>query len=155
MFKDESTVRESQVSEVDGNSGGFHDPDSPAPCDRASPCERGSSANALEAFQLAWLRATALVWKDPNNLELLKSDPRRFLRTSCEYDLPRNVELTVCASQQVPPAGRRWGWDARHGIWSLPRAQVTLYIPPPPELAEQAVALAELGDPDKLPPLCC
>ncbi|KYF74724.1 hypothetical protein BE11_24375 [Sorangium cellulosum] len=154
MFKDESAERAYQVSKADslreeayGSSSvgrGDHQP------------SREQAAEALRAFQAAWLRAVALAWRDPGKLELLKRDPRRFLRSHCDYDLPRELELTIREAQEAPSEEHRpWAWDARRGAWCLPGAQVTLYVPPPPELAEQAVALAELGDPGKTPPVCC
>ncbi|WP_438019719.1 BMA_0021/BMA_0022 family TOMM bacteriocin [Sorangium sp. So ce315] len=155
MFKDESAERAHPASEADGLL---------AVVQGASPVGRGelqpsrdlAAAEMLRAFQSAWLRAVALAWRDPGKLELLKKDPRRFLRSHCDYDLPRDLELTIREAQESPPADqRRWAWDGRREAWCLPGPQITLYVPPPPELAEQAVALAELGDPGKTPPVCC
>ncbi|WP_434047016.1 MULTISPECIES: BMA_0021/BMA_0022 family TOMM bacteriocin [Sorangium] len=157
MFKDEFAARELHAPECEGT---YEEPRRTSlldPGERAPAREGASLADRLQAFESACLRAIALAWEDRAKLELLRSDPRRFFRTFCDYELPQNLDLNIRESPQAPPAegGGAWGWDSRHGRWNLPKAEITLYLPPPPDLAERAVALAELGDPDKLPPICC
>ncbi|WP_437639177.1 BMA_0021/BMA_0022 family TOMM bacteriocin [Sorangium sp. So ce854] len=153
MFKDESAAHEPGAPACEGAAQRA----SLLGCDEPAPRSEGTSlADRLQAFESACLRAIALAWQDPAKLELLRSDPRRFFRTCCGYKLPQNLELSIREARDAPPAERgAWGWDGRRGRWNLPKAEITLYIPPPPDLAERAVALAELGDPDKLPPICC
>jgi ribosomally synthesized peptide (two-chain TOMM family) len=102
----------------------------------ASP-EPDAQASAQE-LKFAWLRAVAIVWSDPAKLELLKRDPRQFFADECGYTLPGNLVLTVREAQE---AGGSWEWNQR----SLPKGEVTLYVPPPPELSDQPIAMADLA----------
>lgn len=112
---------------------------------RASPCpDRQATSQALEG---AWLRAVAIVWSDPAQLDLLKRDPRQFLHAHCGYDAPANVELAV---REAQASGGSWHWAVRSPL----EAEVVLEIPPPPELSEQPVALAELASVFAAIPLC-
>ncbi|WP_437736735.1 BMA_0021/BMA_0022 family TOMM bacteriocin [Sorangium sp. So ce1335] len=156
MFKDEAAAREPDAPACERACDGAQRTSLLGPGEPAPLGEGTSLADRLQAFESACLRAIALAWEDEAKLELLRRDPRRFFRTCCDYELPQNLALNIREAREAPPAERgAWGWDGRHGKWNLPRAEITLYIPPPPELTERAVALAELGDPDKLPPICC
>ncbi|MGK3995208.1 BMA_0021/BMA_0022 family TOMM bacteriocin [Sorangium sp. So ce1024] len=156
MFKDEAAAREPYAPAREDAGREAHRAPLLGPSEPAPPREGTSLADRLQAFESACLRAIALAWEDRAKLEMLMRDPRRFFRTCCDYELPQNLDLNIREAREAPPAeGRAWGWDGRQGSWNLPKAEITLYIPPAPELAERAVALAELGDPDKLPPICC
>ena len=95
----------------------------------------------------AWLRAVAIVWSEPEKLSLLKREPRQFLHTHCGYDAPANLVLTV---REAPVSGGSWHWHLR----SPPEGEVVLEVPPPPELSEQPVALAELASAFAAVPIC-
>jgi ribosomally synthesized peptide (two-chain TOMM family) len=95
----------------------------------------------------AWLRAVAIVWSDPEKLDLLKREPRRFLHAECGYDPPESLALTV---REARESGVTWHWGAE----SPTEAEVVLEIPPPPELSEQPVALAELASAFAAIPIC-
>jgi ribosomally synthesized peptide (two-chain TOMM family) len=111
----------------------------------ASACpDRQAAAQALEG---AWLRAVAIVWSDPAKMDQLKREPRQFLHAHCGYDAPANVELAVHEAQA---SGGSWHWAVRSPL----EAEVVLEIPPPPELSEQPVALAELANVFAAIPLC-
>jgi hypothetical protein len=89
----------------------------------------------------------AIVWSDPAKLAPLKRAPRQFLRTECGYDPPVGLELTVRETHEGG-GSRRWAAPRRAG------AKIILEVPPPPELSEQPVALAELADAFATVPVC-
>lgn len=115
---------------------------------RGSPDPEPGDHAGVQALHSAWLRAIAIVWTDPAKLDLLKRDPREFFRTRCGYDPPAHLAFTIVEARDV---GGSWAWDAR----SLPEAEVTLLVPPPPELDEQPIALADLASAVAMVPVCC
>ncbi|WP_437618666.1 BMA_0021/BMA_0022 family TOMM bacteriocin [Sorangium sp. So ce1151] len=117
---------------------------------------RGGAAmdDGLLELETAWLRAIALSWEDPAQLERLKRDPREFLSTQCGYALPPGIELTVRdAWDPGSPSGGAWRFCEQRKGWDLSPGAITLHVPPPPPLEDQPVALAELAG-DMLPPVC-
>jgi hypothetical protein len=106
-----------------------------------------SQQATVRELEGAWLRAVAIVWSDPAKLLPLKRDPKQFLHTECGYDAPASLALTVREAQE---SGGSWRWHMR----SPPQGEVILEVPPPPELSEQPVALAELASAFALVPLC-
>ncbi|WP_437989542.1 BMA_0021/BMA_0022 family TOMM bacteriocin [Sorangium sp. So ce145] len=138
MFSHQSSKYMSRIAETDG---------APAHLDEEarSPHERGAMEEGLLELEGAWLRAIALCWEDPTQRDRLKSDPRGYLMARCGYALPPGVELTIReAGEPGSPGGdalrfceQRRGWDPSAGA-------ITLCIPPPPELEDRPVALAEL-----------
>ncbi|WP_437826977.1 BMA_0021/BMA_0022 family TOMM bacteriocin [Sorangium sp. So ce1153] len=124
------------------------------------PVEAGSARegvaldDGLLELETAWLRAVALSWEDPAQLESLKRDPREFLMVCCSYSLPPGIELTVReAREPISSNGEAWRFcEQREGRDPSSRA-ITLYVPPPPALEDQPVALAEIAS-DFLPPAC-
>lgn len=110
----------------------------------------GIGASDLEQLKLAWLRAVALAWAEPAKLDLLKRDPAHFLEIHCGYALPRGLSLVVqdeqAASSSPDGAPQRAGGRATDG--DSPQAQLTLRVPPPPKLEDQAIAMADLARSD-------
>jgi ribosomally synthesized peptide (two-chain TOMM family) len=102
---------------------------------------------AVRELEGAWLRAVAIVWSDPAKLELLKREPRQFLHAHCGYNAPTNVGITV---REAQASGGSWRWGVRSPL----EAELILEVPPPPELSEQPVALAELASAFAHAPIC-
>jgi ribosomally synthesized peptide (two-chain TOMM family) len=118
--------------------------------------ERGVTEEWLLELEGAWLCAVAICWEDPTQLDRLKSDPRGFLMARCGYGLPPGIDLTIREAREPGSPGsdalrfceQRRGWDPSAGA-------ITLYVPPPPELEDQPVALAELAsDPGSSGVIC-
>ncbi|WP_437541811.1 BMA_0021/BMA_0022 family TOMM bacteriocin [Sorangium sp. So ce367] len=139
MFSHHSSKYMSRIAETHG---------APAHLDEEArpPHERGAMEEGLLELEGAWLRAVALCWEDATQLDRLKSDPRGYLMACCGYAVPPGIELTIREAREAgSPDGdalrfceQRRGWDPSAGA-------ITLYIPPPPELEDQPVALAELA----------
>ena len=119
---------------------------------RAGSEEVAPSAAEGRAFQRAWSHAVALAWSDAAMLDALKRAPARFLEAHCGYTLPDSIALQV---GDLPVDGAPVGWDPEREAWCLPKAEITLYVPPAPALEERDVALAELADPCEDIPVCC
>ncbi|WP_437923681.1 BMA_0021/BMA_0022 family TOMM bacteriocin [Sorangium sp. So ce291] len=116
--------------------------------------ERVAMDDGLLELETAWLRAVALSWEDPAQLERLKRDPREFLSAQCGYALPPGMELTVRDAWDAgSPGDGAWRFREQRNGWDPSASAITLYVPPPPALEDQPVALAELSS-DMLPPLC-
>ncbi|MGK4004178.1 hypothetical protein WMF31_16210 [Sorangium sp. So ce1036] len=118
-----------------------------SPGEQASPRERGISASALEQLRLAWLRAVALAWAEPAKLDLLKRDPARFLEIHCGYELPEGLDLVVREEQAGPssPEDAPRSPGVRDMDGGARQAQLTMRVPPPPKLEDQAIAMADLA----------
>ena len=138
MFTDESGEERRSLEKLESVLGEVRDSASPEPDGQASAQE----------LKFAWLRAVAIVWSDPAKLELLKRDPRQFFAAECGYALPENLVLTVREAQE---AGGSWQWNER----SLPKGELTLYVPPPSELSDQPIAMADLASAVATVPACC
>jgi ribosomally synthesized peptide (two-chain TOMM family) len=126
------------------------------PVDQAhdtSPAGRDLDRSNFYNFGPAWLRAIALVWSNPAMFEPLKRDPRQFLAAHCAYDLPDGIELTVCDGQDAPN-GALSQVDEQHNTDAPSPTRVTLYVPPAPQLEEQAVALATMAVDCFVFPIC-
>ncbi|KYF87309.1 hypothetical protein BE17_04020 [Sorangium cellulosum] len=150
MFFRQSSKYRSATSETDSTPMQREDGSVEA---RTSP-ERGAMDGGLVEFETAWLRAVALSWEDPAQLERLKKEPREFLMSCCSYALPPGIELTVReAWEPGSPSGDAWRFCEQRKGWDPSSSAITLYVPPPPALEEQPVALAELAS-DALPPIC-
>jgi ribosomally synthesized peptide (two-chain TOMM family) len=147
MYRQDSEARKVPVRDREGPDGSSYEPPR-----RSAPDD---AAERLQAFQRAWFRAVALAWSDPEKLDELKRAPARFLATHCGYTLPAIVDLTVGEARDLPAGGAPVGWDGEHEAWRLPRAQLTLFVPPPPVLDEREVAAAELADPEQIILFCC
>ncbi|WP_437499093.1 BMA_0021/BMA_0022 family TOMM bacteriocin [Sorangium sp. So ce1099] len=112
--------------------------------------------DGLRDLEAAWLRAVALSWEDPAQLERLKRDPREFLMACCSYALPPGIELTVRdAWDPGSPSDGGWSFCEQRKGWDPSRSPITLYVPPPPALEDQPVALAELASNTTLSAITC
>ena len=94
------------------------------------------------AWQYAWTSAIALAWSDPKMKLMLKNDPHSFFKAYTNYILPTGITLTVKEMEKADKDGMPTGWNQWDGIWYLQKTELTMYIPPPPPLDQQAVALA-------------
>lgn len=97
------------------------------------------------AWQYAWTSAIALAWSDPKMKSKLITDPHQFFKVYTNYILPSGLTLTVKEMEKKDGAGQATGWDPENKIWYLQKTELTMYIPTPPPLDQQAVALAAYG----------
>ncbi|WP_437477065.1 BMA_0021/BMA_0022 family TOMM bacteriocin [Sorangium sp. So ce1014] len=146
-YKSGTSETESTRAQVDGGGGS---------AETRPPRERGATEDELLELESAWLRAVALTWEDPAQLARLKGDPREFLMACCSYTLPPGIELTLREAREPgSPSGNGWRFCEQRKGWDPSASAVTLYIPPPPELSERPVALAELASDASLSVLIC
>jgi ribosomally synthesized peptide (two-chain TOMM family) len=94
------------------------------------------------AWQYAWTSAIALAWSDAKMKKQLVDDPHHFFKVYTNYILPTGIKLTVKEMEKHDKAGEATGWDPDNKIWYLQKTELTMYIPTPPPLEQQAVALA-------------
>jgi ribosomally synthesized peptide (two-chain TOMM family) len=94
------------------------------------------------AWQYAWTSAIALAWSNPNMKSQLITDPHHFFKVYTNYILPSGITLTVKEMEKSDKDGQVTGWDPWNRIWYLQKTELTMYIPTPPPLDQQAVALA-------------
>ncbi|WP_437893376.1 BMA_0021/BMA_0022 family TOMM bacteriocin [Sorangium sp. So ce124] len=120
------------------------------------PSERGAMEEGLLELEGAWLRAVAICWEDPTQLDRLKSDPRGFLMACCGYRLPPGIDLTIREAREPgSPGGDALRFCEQRKGWDPSARAITLYVPPSPELDDQPVALAELAsDPGSVGVIC-
>lgn len=112
-------------------------------------------------WQMVWLEAIALAWRDPEfKAELLK-DPRKALRAHFLFDLGPYVKLTV--REASPPAGGNPargtrveqlfnGWDPASDPLT---SEMVMALPPAPRLEDQGVALAFYNASGRAYPFTC
>jgi ribosomally synthesized peptide (two-chain TOMM family) len=94
------------------------------------------------AWQYAWTSAIALAWSDKKLTKQLCDDPHKFFKVYTNYILPTGIKLTVKPMETEDGAKEQTGWDPHNKIWYLQKTELTMYIPTPPPLEQQAVALA-------------
>jgi ribosomally synthesized peptide (two-chain TOMM family) len=94
------------------------------------------------AWQYAWTSAIALAWSDAKMKTQLIEDPHKFFKVYANYILPTGIKLTVKEMEKHDKAGETTGWNPDNKIWYLQKTELTMYIPTPPPLEQQAVALA-------------
>ncbi|HYO60153.1 BMA_0021/BMA_0022 family TOMM bacteriocin [Archangium sp.] len=124
--------------EVDEDLYGWRE--APAPSAQASERGRPPDYDTLE-WRHVWQRAVALSWQDESfRYELIK-DVRKALNERFHYVLPEHVDTSMWESSG-PGHG---GATRTGGTWVLPRAQLVLTLPPPPESPEmEPLALVNL-----------
>ncbi|MDI1449280.1 hypothetical protein [Polyangium sp. 6x1] len=107
----------------------------------------------LEEWQIAWTKAVALVWSDPEKYETaLKDDPRAFLAQHCDYHLHQSASLVVKGSSSQDSEAKSEDPDAV----PLPGAHVTLWLPRRPSNIQDApLALVEYMRGRSYPCFCC
>ncbi|WP_437850159.1 BMA_0021/BMA_0022 family TOMM bacteriocin [Sorangium sp. So ce363] len=149
MFSHQSSEYTSRIPETDGTPAQLNE--------EARPLrERGAMEEGLLELEGAWLRAVALCWEDPTQLDRLKSDPRGYLMAHCGYALPPGIELTIREAREPgSPGGDALRFCEQRRGWDPSASAITLYLPPAPELEDQPVALAELtSDPGSSGIIC-
>jgi len=113
-------------------------------------------------WQMVWLEAIALAWRDPAFKQKLLDQPRLALLEYFQFDLGPYVKLTV--REATPPddgaaaaATNRLhqafgGWDP--GADPL-RTEMIMALPPPPKVEDQAVALSFYNASGRAYPFTC
>jgi ribosomally synthesized peptide (two-chain TOMM family) len=126
------------VYEVDEASYGWRQ----APAPSSQPSERGSPPGSdTQEWRHVWQRAVALSWRDEGFRHELIKDVRKALYERFHYVLPEHVDPRMLES-----SGPDHGDTSRTGgTWVLPRSQLVLTLPPPPENPElEPLALVNL-----------
>lgn len=106
-------------------------------------------------WENAWLSAVALAWSSPELQQRLIDDPRGFFLGQLGYNVPAGLTLYVRASEGKDPDGRPTGWDPVNRLWYLHNTELVMYIPPPPELKDQALALSAYAATGRTYPFTC
>ncbi|AKJ00587.1 ribosomally synthesized peptide (two-chain TOMM family) [Archangium gephyra] len=118
-----------RVYEADEASYGWRDAPAPA-----------AGSDALE-WRHVWRRAVELSWTDEGFRHELVQDVRKALSERFHYVLPEHVDPRMW-EDNGPEHGKTPGTG---GTWVLPRAQLVLTLPPPPEDPElEPLALVNL-----------
>ncbi|WP_338848121.1 BMA_0021/BMA_0022 family TOMM bacteriocin [Massilia sp. W12] len=84
------------------------------------------SYETLLEFQLVWVRAVALSWKDPEFKRALIHDARDALLRYFGYQYPWAANISA-----YEPQGN-FGWDDNARKWTLPNGEITISIPKKP-----------------------
>jgi ribosomally synthesized peptide (two-chain TOMM family) len=111
-------------------------------------------------WQMVWLEAIALAWRDPGFKKQLLADPRGTLREYFKFDLGPYVKLTVREATaphvdgppKSPIEHAFDGWDP--SVDPL-RSEMIMALPPAPKLENQAVALSFYNASGRAYPFTC
>ena len=126
-------------------------------------------------WQMVWLEAIAMAWRDPKFKAELLEDPRKALRGYFNFDLGPYAKLTVreaTAPEMLPvhaPSthGHGHGHTAAHstrlveafGGWDPARdplqSEMIMALPPAPRVEDQAVALSFYNASGRAYPFTC
>lgn len=111
-------------------------------------------------WQMVWLEAIALAWRDEGFKHRLLNDPREALKTYFNFDLGPYVKLTV--REATPPApgstaphrlGQAFGgWDPATDPLT---SEMIMALPPKPALEDQGVALSFYNASGRAYPFTC
>ena len=111
-------------------------------------------------WQMVWLEAIALAWRDDRFKAQLLSDPRAALKEYFNFDLGPYVKLTV--REATPPTGEHspltrlqhafHGWDPAHDPLT---SEMIMALPPAPPLHDQGVALSFYNASGRAYPFTC
>jgi hypothetical protein len=106
-----------------------------------------------EEWHIAWTRAVALVWSDPEKYEsALKDNPREFLAQHCDYHLHQTANVVVKGSSSQDSEAKGEDPDAV----PLPEANVTMWLHKRPDNIQDApLALVEYMRGRSYPCFCC
>jgi ribosomally synthesized peptide (two-chain TOMM family) len=106
--------------------------------------EEKARGGELSEWNVVWIKAIALAWKNAEFEAKLLSNARDALATYLNYSVPPGIDLKVVRVQTDDKEG--FGWDALgQGGWALPQTVVTVPLPPKPkDVSDQAIALANL-----------
>ena len=137
-------------------------PTTAIPTTPAIPTTTGADfqAGMLEAslhWQVIWPRVIARCWEDEDFHQAVKQDAREAIGKYFGYALSTNLSLTVedaprdatFRPEDDDPATPEDPWS------SLPPLELTLYIPPAPAPALQAVAITAYQDTGRTYPFTC
>lgn len=110
-------------------------------------------------WQMVWLEAIALAWRDESFHQHLLKDPRDALKTYFNFDLGPYVKLTV--RDATPPSGGAvphklgqafGGWDPATDPLT---SEMIMALPPKPALEDQAIALSFYNASGRAYPFTC
>lgn len=114
----------------------------PGACTATHPENPLSGIASSQAWQVAWVSAIALAWSSDQLKADLIADPAKFFQTHCNFKVPDGLTLGVRAMVEADAEGRATGWDAQTKVWYLQNTSVIMYLPPAPEVYQQAIALS-------------
>jgi ribosomally synthesized peptide (two-chain TOMM family) len=111
-------------------------------------------------WQMVWLEAIALAWRDPEFKAELIQDPRRTLRAHFLFDLGPYVKLTVREATPGDDNASRGtrveklfnGWDPASDPLT---SEMIMALPPAPKVEDQAVALSFYNASGRAYPFTC
>lgn len=110
-----------------------------------SKAKDDEQSGTVSQWQVLWIKAVALSWKDPAFKKELLADPAKALKDKFGYTLPPHLTL------KVHPVGKieKQEGDTRGSSFTLPaelkKGEVTLPLPSPPDdTQDHALALASL-----------
>ena len=111
-------------------------------------------------WQMVWLEAIALAWRDDRFKKQLLGDPRAALKEYFNFDLGPYVKLTV--REASPPKHDHdpktrlehafGGWDPAHDPLT---SEMIMALPPAPRVEDQAVALSFYNASGRAYPFTC
>jgi ribosomally synthesized peptide (two-chain TOMM family) len=111
-------------------------------------------------WQMVWLEAIALAWRDPAFKKQLLADPRATLVKYFNFDLGPYVKLTI--RDCTPPAAGAspksriehafGGWDPATDPL---RSEMIMALPPAPKIEDQGVALSFYNASGRAYPFTC
>lgn len=111
-------------------------------------------------WQMVWLEAIALAWRDPTFKSELLANPRHALKAYFNFDLGPYVKLTVreatAPKGDHPPSSKFQhafnGWDPAHDPLT---SEMIMALPPAPKVEDQAVALSFYNASGRAYPFTC
>ncbi len=111
-------------------------------------------------WQMVWLEAIALAWRDAKFKAELLEDPRKALRGYFNFDLGPYVKLTVreataptgLGTPETRLAHAFGGWDPGNDPLT---SEMIMALPPAPKLENQAVALSFYNASGRAYPFTC
>jgi ribosomally synthesized peptide (two-chain TOMM family) len=111
-------------------------------------------------WQMVWLEAIALAWRDPEFKKKLLAQPRFTLVEYFNFDLGPYVKLTIreCAPPVGNPAAKTrleqvfGGWDPATDPL---QSEMIMALPPAPKVEDQAVALSFYNASGRAYPFTC
>lgn len=111
-------------------------------------------------WQMVWLEAIALAWRDPQFKAELLANPRKALRGYFNFDLGPYVKLVV--RECTPPAANATAsnkFEAAFGGWDPSgdplTSEMIMALPPAPPVEDQAVALSFYNASGRAYPFTC
>lgn len=116
-------------------------------------------------WQMVWLEAIALAWRDPAFKAHLLAEPRAALKEYFNFDLGPYVKLTVreashpketqSSDGDAPPKKLKHvfgGWDPAHDPLT---SEMIMALPQAPRIEDQAVALSFYNASGRAYPFTC